>query len=118
MFHSVQDCDPAVKLYSLNRSFSYIDDVAPIIARSALLPHARNQIFNVGADESFSLNDLAAAVSKAMGIYSYVWHYPFLLVSIITHYACACCHLSLIFQLYPHVCCNTCDCPQPLYFHF
>ena len=31
------------------RAFSYIDDVAPLIARAPLLPDARNHVFNVGA---------------------------------------------------------------------
>eukprot|EP01012_Entosiphon_sulcatum_P032583 TRINITY_DN41426_c0_g1_i1.p1 TRINITY_DN41426_c0_g1~~TRINITY_DN41426_c0_g1_i1.p1 ORF type:complete len:410 (+),score=58.73 TRINITY_DN41426_c0_g1_i1:38-1267(+) len=56
------------------RSFSYVDDVAPIIAKSPLYPHARNQIFNVGADRPYSLNDLATAVAKAMGAERKVVH--------------------------------------------
>ena len=31
------------------RAFSYIDDVAPLIARGPLLQDARNHVFNVGA---------------------------------------------------------------------
>ncbi|MFH1734073.1 MAG: NAD-dependent epimerase/dehydratase family protein [bacterium] len=48
------------------RAFSYIDDVAPIIARSAALDGARNEIFNVGADIPYSVNKLAEYVAKAM----------------------------------------------------
>ena len=48
------------------RAFSYIDDVAPLIARGPLLSAARNQVFNVGADEPHSLNTLAAAVYDAV----------------------------------------------------
>eukprot|EP00439_Symbiodinium_sp_Y106_P065563 s401_g10.t1 len=49
------------------RAFSYIDDVAPIIARGPLVPKARNEIFNVGADVPYTVNKLAAAVADAMG---------------------------------------------------
>eukprot|EP01043_Picozoa_sp_COSAG02_P007483 COSAG02_NODE_224_length_28285_cov_39.533066_12_plen_517_part_00 len=47
------------------RAFSYIDDVAPVIARGPIVQGARNQVFNVGADEPHSLNYLAAAVYDA-----------------------------------------------------
>lgn len=50
------------------RAFSYIDDVAPSIAKSIHVPEAQNQIFNIGADEYFSINNLALAVMKAMNI--------------------------------------------------
>ena len=49
------------------RAFSYIGDVAPLIARSIEVPAAANQIFNVGADESTTVNELATLVAKAMG---------------------------------------------------
>jgi UDP-glucose 4-epimerase len=49
------------------RAFSYIGDVAPLIAGAIDLPAARNHTFNVGADESTTVNDLAALVAKAMG---------------------------------------------------
>ena len=49
------------------RAFSYIGDVAPLIARSIEVPAALNQVFNVGADESTTVNELAALVAKAMG---------------------------------------------------
>jgi UDP-glucose 4-epimerase len=50
------------------RAFSYIDDVAPLIAKGPLIPEARNQEFNVGAEKPWSLNQLATLVSKAMGV--------------------------------------------------
>ncbi|MDD5671723.1 MAG: NAD-dependent epimerase/dehydratase family protein, partial [Candidatus Omnitrophica bacterium] len=40
------------------RAFSYIGDVAPVIARSIQNPKAWNQIFNVGADVPFTVNFL------------------------------------------------------------
>lgn len=50
------------------RAFSYVGDVAPLIARSINTPAAYNQTFNVGADEPTSLNDLAGLVAGAMGV--------------------------------------------------
>jgi len=49
------------------RAFTHIRDVAPIIAESADMPAAQNQIFNVGADVPHTVNDLAKVVSSAMG---------------------------------------------------
>jgi UDP-glucose 4-epimerase len=49
------------------RSFSYVRDVAPIIARSTDVPEARNHVFNIGADEQYSVRELAEHVMSAMG---------------------------------------------------
>ena len=49
------------------RAFSYIGDVAPLIADAIDVPAALNQTFNVGADESTTVNRLATLVAKAMG---------------------------------------------------
>ena len=49
------------------RAFSYIDDVAPVIAASIARPESYNQVFNVGADKPYSVNELATVVAKAMG---------------------------------------------------
>jgi UDP-glucose 4-epimerase len=49
------------------RAFSFIDDVAPYIAKSPLIAGARNQVFNVGADHPYTLNELALKVKAAMG---------------------------------------------------
>jgi UDP-glucose 4-epimerase len=49
------------------RAFTYVDDVAPIIARSVTVPSARNQVFNVGADIPYTVNQLAELVARAMG---------------------------------------------------
>lgn len=48
------------------RAFTHINDVAPVIAESVNLTAARNQIFNVGADVPYAVNDLAELVAKAM----------------------------------------------------
>jgi len=50
------------------RAFTHIDDVAPVIARSVEFPGARNQVFNVGADAPYTVNDLARIVADAMGL--------------------------------------------------
>jgi len=49
------------------RAFSYISDVAPIIAGSIDRPHAYNQVFNIGADTPYSVVHLAEVVARAMG---------------------------------------------------
>lgn len=50
------------------RAFSYIGDVAPYIARSVDNKEAYNQVFNIGADKNYTVNDLAESVMKAMGM--------------------------------------------------
>jgi len=59
-----------------SRAFSYIGDVAPVIARSVSVPEAYGQIFNVGADEPYSVNRLAAEVATAMGAKAELHHLP------------------------------------------
>jgi len=49
------------------RAFSYISDVAPVIARSISVPAAYNQVFNIGADVPYSVLELAAAVQRVIG---------------------------------------------------
>jgi UDP-glucose 4-epimerase len=49
------------------RAFTHISDVAPVIAASVDRPSARNQIFNVGADVPYTVNNLAEVVAKVMG---------------------------------------------------
>lgn len=44
------------------RAFSYISDVAPIIAKSVHNPAALNQVFNIGGDQEYSVNELATTV--------------------------------------------------------
>ena len=50
------------------RSFSYIDDVAPVIASSVLFDGASNEAFFVGVDDVSSVNALALALREAMGV--------------------------------------------------
>ena len=50
------------------RAFSYIGDIAPVIARSVDIPDAYNQTFNVGADTPYSVNHLSDVVAAAFGV--------------------------------------------------
>jgi UDP-glucose 4-epimerase len=58
------------------RAFSYIGDVAPIIATSPLVSGARNKVFNVGADQPYTINELAERVAETMGARPRVEHLP------------------------------------------
>lgn len=58
------------------RAFSYVEDIAPIIARSVEDRDAYNRTFNVGSDEPTSVNDLAEAVMETMGVRVPVTHLP------------------------------------------
>jgi len=50
------------------RAFSYIGDMAPIMAECIDVPAAYNQIFNIGADQPYTINELAESVAYAMGV--------------------------------------------------
>lgn len=50
------------------RAFSYIDDVAIPIATSVTIPGAYNQVFNIGADKPYTVNELAEVVCKEFGV--------------------------------------------------
>ncbi len=58
------------------RAFSYIGDIAPIMADSINVPAAYNQIFNVGADHPYTVNELAQAISVAMGVEPNIAYLP------------------------------------------
>jgi UDP-glucose 4-epimerase len=58
------------------RAFSYISDVAPIIASSIEMPEAYNQIFNVGAETPYTVNELAETVALAMEVEPNIKHLP------------------------------------------
>jgi UDP-glucose 4-epimerase len=58
------------------RAFSYIADVAPLIAKAPLIPEARNQVFNVGADTPCSVLDLAGEIAAAFEVDRSVVHLP------------------------------------------
>ena len=61
---------------SQTRAFSYIGDVAPYIANSVNVEKAYNEIFNIGADKEYSVNELALTTMEAMGIKGELRHLP------------------------------------------
>jgi UDP-glucose 4-epimerase len=58
------------------RAFSYIKDVAPYIAGCVNIPAAYNQVFNIGADQEYTVNELAKTVMKVMEIQGEIRHLP------------------------------------------
>lgn len=56
------------------RAFSHVSAVAPAIARSPDVSGARGEVFNVGADEPYSVLTLAREVAAAMGVEPNVRH--------------------------------------------
>lgn len=50
------------------RAFTYIDDIAPVIAKSSEFEKAKNQIFNIGADKPYTVLELAETVRQAIGL--------------------------------------------------
>ena len=58
------------------RAFSYIGDMAPIMAEAIEKPEAYNQIFNIGADKPYSVNELATCIARAMGVDPDIIHVP------------------------------------------
>ncbi len=48
------------------RAFSHVSDVAPLIAKSIEYPPCYGEIFNVGADQPYTINDLAEVIMKVM----------------------------------------------------
>lgn len=58
------------------RAFSYVGDIAPILAEAIETAGAYNQVFNIGADQAFTINELAEAVAWAMGVAPNVAYVP------------------------------------------
>lgn len=58
------------------RAFSYIGDIAPIMASAIDNPKAYGQIFNIGADHPYSVNELASSIAKAMRVEANIVHLP------------------------------------------
>jgi UDP-glucose 4-epimerase len=61
---------------SQTRAFSYVEDIAPIMAEAIDVPAAWNQIFNIGADPACDLRELAQRVARAMGVKPNIVHLP------------------------------------------
>lgn len=56
------------------RAFSYIDDVAPYIANCVNIKATENEIFNIGADQEYTILQLAETIQNAMGITQPILH--------------------------------------------
>lgn len=69
----------AITIYgdgSQSRQFTYISDVAPIIAHAAGVPLAKNEIINAGSGVSFSINEIAEGVIEALNAPRIFQHLP------------------------------------------
>jgi UDP-glucose 4-epimerase len=58
------------------RAFSYIKDMVPVMADAIHVPEAYNQVFNIGADQPYSVNELAEEVCRAMKVEPQILHVP------------------------------------------
>ena len=67
------------------RAFSYVDDVAPVMAEAIDVKEAWNGVVNVGADRAWSLNQLAIEVAQAMGVEPRIEYMPARLEAVHAH---------------------------------
>jgi len=51
-----------------SRAFSYVKEISPVIASAPKNRDAYGEVFNVGADTPYSVNDLAREVGKVFGV--------------------------------------------------
>lgn len=58
------------------RAFSYIGDVAPHLAAAPFVAGSANQVFNVGANRPYSINELASVVSRAFAVEPNIKYLP------------------------------------------
>lgn len=58
------------------RGFTYIGDVAPILAQAPTNPVARNEVYNLGADTPVSINELIQEVGQVVGVTPEVQYLP------------------------------------------
>lgn len=58
------------------RAFSYIRDITPVMADVIDMPEAWNEVFNVGADQPYTVRELAERVARAMGVAPDIRHLP------------------------------------------
>lgn len=56
------------------RAFSYIDDVAPHIANCVNISATCNEIYNIGADQDYTILELAQTIQQSMGLNQPVNH--------------------------------------------
>ncbi|MBN2037288.1 MAG: NAD-dependent epimerase/dehydratase family protein [Chitinispirillaceae bacterium] len=57
-----------------SRAFSYISNVAPLIADCINIEKSANQVFNIGADKPYSVLELAETVTKAFNVKPAIKH--------------------------------------------
>jgi UDP-glucose 4-epimerase len=58
------------------RAFSHIVDVAPIIARAPLVEASRNEVYNIGADQPYTILELADEIAGAFEVEPVLEHLP------------------------------------------
>lgn len=58
------------------RAFSYIDDVAPVIANCINVDESTGEVFNIGADRPYPVIELAQVVSHAFGVFPDITFLP------------------------------------------
>lgn len=58
------------------RAFSYISDVAPYIAKSVDVKAAYNEVFNIGGDVDYTVNELAETVMDVLQMKQPLKHLP------------------------------------------
>ncbi|MBC8232620.1 NAD-dependent epimerase/dehydratase family protein [bacterium] len=58
------------------RAFTYIKDITPIIASSIFMPETYGEIYNIGADKEYTVNELAESVGRAMGVKPDIIYFP------------------------------------------
>jgi UDP-glucose 4-epimerase len=58
------------------RAFSHIADVAPVIANSPLVPASVNETYNIGADQPYTILELAEEIASAFDVEAEVVHLP------------------------------------------
>lgn len=51
---------------SQTRAFSYIDDIAPYIAKSVHIPEAYNEVYNIGDDRPHEIKHVASQISNVL----------------------------------------------------
>lgn len=56
------------------RAFSYIGDVAPHIANCVNIDETINEVYNIGADQEYTVLELADTIQKTMGINQPIKH--------------------------------------------
>lgn len=61
---------------SQTRAFSYVADVAPVIAESVRVEEAHGDVFNLGSDDVCTVAELATKVQRALGRETGIAHLP------------------------------------------